>query len=139
MNYRHLFLILLSLSTWAFAEPSCRDLLTRPNLEPKMAIANIVKHLAFEVEGSGFEKHKMWMDMVSLYNKAQKKYWIASPCLKTAADDVACWGDIRGHLLVFQNSGRVFKSFNPQRPNPQAGQDGLYVIDWSDPTLKEVK
>jgi|GEM_PF-3277808 hypothetical protein len=123
----------------ALTDSSLRSLLKRPDTPPPAAIRAIIGYLVFQEQWDGKTKHAFWMDLVHLYNHRRANAWISSPCVKTAEEGFACWGDIRGHLLVFKKNGDIYKSFNPARPHPQSGADGLYHVDWSDPTLKLMK
>lgn len=114
------------------------ELLKSPSLTARDAIAAIVKYLAHDIHGTGPEKHKIWSQMVSRFNDGRTNTWINAPCAKTARQDIVCWGETRGHLLVFEHSGLLFKSFNPERANPIRGQDGFVTVPWEDPTLKQV-
>ena len=109
-------------------------LLRSPNTLPKDAIREIITYLKNRDEWDGERKFTEWRELTHLYNQRRTNYWINAPSLRTADGDFVCWGETRGHLLIFRADGAIFKSYNPERPNPQGGAS--YQVDWSDPTLK---
>lgn len=111
------------------------SLLRRPDTLPKDAIRQIITYINEKADWNGHEKHKEWQKLTHLYNQKRSNYWINSPFLRTNEGHIVCWGETRGHLLIFRDDGKIFISYNPNRPNPHNGQGG-YQIDWSDPTLK---
>jgi hypothetical protein len=124
----------------SYLEPEADDLapvlslLRNPNTLPKNAIKGILGYLKNQYFWSGEQKHKEWQELVHIYNRGRSTYWINAPYLKTQDGDIVCWGETRGHLLIFRKDGKIFTSFNPFRPNP-SHRGSSYQIDWDDPTL----
>lgn len=110
------------------------NLIRHPDTLPRNAIKSIVGYLKNQYFWNGERKHKEWQELVHIYNQGRNTYWINAPYLKTDDGDIVCWGETRGHLLIFRRDGKIFTSFNPQRPNPSHGVN-RYKIDWDDPTL----
>lgn len=113
------------------------SVLRHPETTPRIAIREILNHLKTYPEWSGPRKYKEWQEFVQVYNSRRINYWINAPCLKTKEGDIVCWGETRGHLLVFRKDGVIFKSYNPLRPDPIQGPNG-YQINWDDPTLDSI-
>lgn len=109
--------------------------LGHPDMTPPKAIREILHYLISHPDWDGSRKHKAWEEFVSFFNRNSKKHWIASPCAKAKEGHIACWGDIRGHLLVFEKSGALFKTFNPERADVKKDSEGFFIIDWDDPKL----
>lgn len=110
-------------------------LLRHPDTLPRTAIKSIITYLKSHPEWNGEKKHKEWQEFVHIYNHRRDTFWINAPFLRTAEGDIVCWGETRGHLLIFRKDGQIFMSYNPNRPNPHGGGPDGYQIDWNDPTL----
>lgn len=117
------------------AEAQLKSLLKRPNTLPKDAIRQIIVYINSKTNWDGDQKHKEWQKLTHTYNQRRANYWINSPFLRTHDGHIVCWGETRGHLLIFRSDGKIFLSYNPNRPDPHQGAHG-YKIDWTDPTLR---
>lgn len=117
-------------------QSAVESFLRRPETTVPDAIRRIVQFLAADQESTGAVKVDVWNKMVHIFNVSRTNDMIIFSCGKTMEQDFACWGGTRGHLLVFERSGKVFKSYNPARPNPHRGPGGYVSIDWNDETLK---
>ena len=111
------------------------SLLRSPSTLPPQAIREIVAFLKSQTEWSGEQKFARWQEFAHIYNYKRSKHWINTPCLRTLEKEIVCWGETRGHLLVFLPDGQIFKSYNPNRRDPVSGGQP-YKVDWSDPTLR---
>jgi hypothetical protein len=114
-----------------------KGILRASNTDPKTAIEAIVTYLKDHSEWNGEQKYKMWEELVQRYNFRRENGFIIAPSLRTKKGDYVNWSGARGHLLIFRADGAIFKSFNPERPNPNSGSN--YQIDWNDPTLRQLE
>jgi len=119
-------------------ESGLQAVLRHPDTTPREAIAEIYYFLR-AADGDGQQKYAQWNDLVHLFNSVPEHLWLASPCLRTGSGDYACWGSVRGHLIVFRRDGQVFKDYNPREPNPQELPG--YEIPWHRfaPRPKEIR
>lgn len=128
-------------SSYLKAKPYSLDrvasVLRHPDTNPGRAIREILTYLKNHPEWNGERKYREWEELVHVYNAGRSNYWVNAPCLKTKEGHIVCWGETRGHLLIFRTDGVIFKSYDPMRPNPTQGPNG-YQIDWDDPTLNSI-